>query len=188
MPVITITLIEGYEAEFKSSLCKTLGNVAKTYTGAPPDGVTVMVNEVKGENYMRAGLHRQPGPPPADARDVVKTFLTTMQERDLNAARDFLHEDFTMTFPGGVTMKRLEELIDWAKDRYQNVGKQYERFDRVFEEKTSIVYCYGTLEGVWLDGSPFSGIRFIDRFVVQDGKLLDHQVWNDMGEQLMASR
>ncbi len=182
MPVITITLIEGYEADFKSSLCKTLGNVAKTYTGAPPDGVTVMVNEVKAENYMRAGLHRQTGPPPLDARDIVKTFLTAMQQSDLDASKKYLHENFEMTFPGSVTMQRLEELIDWAKHRYQSIGKQYERFDRVFEEENSIVYCYGTLEGKWLDGSSFSGIRFIDRFVVQDGKLLNQQVWNDLAE------
>lgn len=182
MPVISITLIEGYDANFKSSLCKTLGNVAKTFTGAPPDGVTVMVNEVKAENYMRAGLHRQPGPPPTDGRDIVKAFLTAMQERNLESASTYLHEEFSMTFPGNVTMGRLEELVDWAKDRYQSVGKQYERFDRVIEEDSSIVYCYGTLEGIWLDGKAFSGIRFIDRFVVKQGKLINQQVWNDLAE------
>jgi hypothetical protein len=44
------------------------------------------------------------------------------------------------------------------------------------------VYCFGTLYGEWADGSAFEGIRFIDRFTVRAGQLLDQMVWNDMGE------
>ena len=36
------------------------------------------------------------------------------------------------------------------------------------------------------DGTPYSGIRFIDRFTVRDGKLVDQNVWNDMAEVLGA--
>jgi hypothetical protein len=50
------------------------------------------------------------------------------------------------------------------------------------------VYCFGTLYGELLDGTPYSGIRFIDRFTVKDGKLVDQNVWNDMGEVLGAGR
>ena len=45
-----------------------------------------------------------------------------------------------------------------------------------------VVYCFGTLSGEWLDGTPFAGIRFIDRFTLRDGLLADQTVWNDMGE------
>jgi hypothetical protein len=48
------------------------------------------------------------------------------------------------------------------------------------------MYCYGTLYGELLDGTPYSGIRFIDRFTVKDGKLVDQMVWNDMAEVLGA--
>ena len=34
----------------------------------------------------------------------------------------------------------------------------------------------------WPDGAAFSGIRFIDRFTVADGKLADQTVWNDLAE------
>ncbi len=34
------------------------------------------------------------------------------------------------------------------------------------------------------DGSPYSGIRFIDRFTVRAGTLVDQNVWNDMAEVL----
>jgi hypothetical protein len=33
-------------------------------------------------------------------------------------------------------------------------------------------------------GEKYSGIRFIDRFTVRDGKLADQMVWNDMAEVL----
>lgn len=32
----------------------------------------------------------------------------------------------------------------------------------------------------------YAGIRFIDRFTVRDGKLVDQNVWNDMAEVLGA--
>ncbi len=45
-----------------------------------------------------------------------------------------------------------------------------------------MVYCTGTLEGQWLDGSAFAGIRFIDRFEVEAGRIVRQDVWNDLAE------
>jgi uncharacterized protein DUF4440 len=114
---------------------------------------------------------------------IVRDYLSAMEARDLETALGFLRDDFTMTFPGGATFSRPDQLVDWAKSRYQSVGKTYSGFDELPDPDGAIVYCYGTLHGVWLDGSNFSDIRFIDRFKVKDGKLTDQQVWNDMGEQ-----
>lgn len=52
--------------------------------------------------------------------------------------------------------------------------------DARFDAFDGGVYCFGTLYGELLDGTPYSGIRFIDRFTVSDGKLVDQRVWNDM--------
>ncbi|MCM0020787.1 MAG: nuclear transport factor 2 family protein, partial [Tagaea sp.] len=103
------------------------------------------------------------------------------------AARALLAPGFAMTFPGGARFATLEELVAWAKPRYRWVKKKYERFDesRAAEGET-IVYCYGTLYGEWPDGAAFEGIRFIDRFVLRDGKLADQQVWNDLAESRKA--
>jgi hypothetical protein len=91
-----------------------------------------------------------------------------------------------MTFPGNAVFSRIPELIEWSKARYSSVGKTYDRFDETAEtDGEAVVYCYGTLFGVWLDGSAFEGIRFIDRFTVRDGKLVDQKVWNDMGEVVL---
>jgi len=113
---------------------------------------------------------------------LVRDFLGAMQARDLATAKSFLAPGFTMTFPGPVTFGDFEGLISWASDRYLHVGKKFDRFDTAHTEDGAVVYCYGTLYGQWLDGSDFDGIRFIDRFTVRDGKLIDQLVWNDMGE------
>ena len=39
----------------------------------------------------------------------------------------------------------------------------------------------------WLDGKPYAGIRFIDRFTVRNDKLVDQQVWNDLAEVVSLS-
>lgn len=119
----------------------------------------------------------------ASSEDTVRAFLNAMEKRDLAAAEALLAPEFAMEFPGGARMHSLKELIDWAKPRYRSVGKQYERFDVSNEpDGGTVVYCFGTLEGVWNDGTSFSGIRFIDRFSVADGKITDQKVWNDIGE------
>jgi len=120
--------------------------------------------------------------PAQSASDTVKKFLNTMEARNLDGAREYLAPGFTMTFPGDAVFSTLEELIGWSKDRYQSVGKTYERFDECPTDGGAIVYCYGWLHGVGLDGKPFEKIRFIDRFTVEGGKFLDQKVWNDMAE------
>jgi len=44
------------------------------------------------------------------------------------------------------------------------------------------VFCSGTLNGVWLDGNAFGGVRFIDRFDVSQGLIRQQDVWNDLGQ------
>ncbi len=117
--------------------------------------------------------------------EVVRAYIAAMEARDLMAAQALLGDGFTMVFPGGAVFTELSQLLDWARPRYRSVAKSYERFDEVMgktESTESIVYCYGTLTGVWPDGRSFEGIRFIDRFTVADGKLVDQMVWNDLAE------
>ena len=114
------------------------------------------------------------------AQEIVRRYLDAMERRDLDAARSLLAPGFHMTFPGDQRFTTLEQLVERSKGRYRSAKKRYERFDAV-EDK---VYCFGTLFGELLDGTPYSGIRFIDRFTVRDGKLVDQKVWNDMAEVL----
>ena len=182
MPIITVTLIKGYDETVRTDLSQRLTNAAMAATGALADGVSVVLNEVPASNYMRGGRHRQSGTPPPSASDCVRSYLSAMEARDLDTARSFLDDEFTMIFPGNCAFRSLEDLVKWAASRYLSIGKTYERFDEVPDSDGNIVYCMGTLHGKWLDGTPFSDIRFIDRFVVVQDKLTHQQVWNDLAE------
>lgn len=119
-----------------------------------------------------------------NATSIIRRYLNAMEKRDLAQAETFLATDFKMTFPGGMIFESLPELVNWSKNRYQSVGKTYERFDQCESEGKTTVYCFGKLHGVWLDGTQFNGIRFIDRFVLEDGLICSQLVWNDLAEEL----
>lgn len=182
MPVIMVTLIEGYDEETRRDLSTRLTDAARNAIGAPPDGITVILNEVPATNYMRGRTSRIPGAPLPAPAQVARDYLEAMERRDLEGASAFLAEGFAMTFPGGATFSRPEELMEWATGRYRSIAKTYERFDEAPCAEGAVVYCFGTLSGEWPDGTAFSGIRFIDRFTVAEGKLIDQRVWNDLAE------
>jgi hypothetical protein len=111
---------------------------------------------------------------------TVRSYLDAMERRDLATAKSFLAPGFYMLFPGGKRFDSLEQLVESAKTRYRSAKKKYERY----EAAGDVMYCYGTLYGELLDGTPYSGIRFIDRFTVNNGRLVDQMVWNDMAQVL----
>ena len=116
---------------------------------------------------------------------LARDFLDAMEARDLVKAKSYLGGGFNMIFPNSPVFHELEALIAWSTGRYQSVRKTYEGVDEcpaVDAPNQTTVYCRGTLSGAWGNGTPFEGIRFIDRFTVLDGKLMDHKVWNDMAE------
>ncbi len=128
------------------------------------------------------GVQIPEGQDPAQAAPeiaIVRAFLRALEARDLARARALLAPGFAMTFPGGVRMQSLEELIAWAAPRYRFVKKSFERFETC---GGGVVYCFGTLAGEWPDGRPFAGIRFIDRFELSEGRILRQDVWNDLAE------
>ncbi len=183
MPVINVTMLGGvYDAEVKTRIAEALTDAMRTVIAAPPEGVIVALNELPPGNYMRGRTFKTPGPALPDARDVVRTFLERMESRDLDAARGMLADGFRMVFPGGVEFAALEELIAWAKPRYNWVKKTYDAWDAAAREDGVAVTCQGTLHGEFPDGSLFEGVRFVDWFLVRDGKLVRQHVWNDLGE------
>ena len=55
-----------------------------------------------------------------------------------------------------------------------------------FHGTCSTVFCFGTLSGSWLDGTGFSGIRFVDRFELEGETIVSQMVWNDIPEMKPA--
>jgi len=182
MPIINVTLIEGYSDEARLRLSQRLTNATLSVIKAPADLVTVVTSEAAPANYVRGGVKRTPGPAEPVASDVVLSYLKVMEQRDLSAASAYLGKEFNMTFPGGVSFTTLQQLVQWSKTRYTSIAKTYDQLDESYSASGTIVYCYGTLHGEWLDGTKFSEIRFIDRFELCDGLIQSQQVWNDLSE------
>lgn len=184
MPVIRMTLIEGYDDDTRRTLATRLTDAVRATIAAPLDGITVAIEEVKPASYMRGRVSRTPGAPLPSPADTVRSFLAAMEARDLDRARGYLADGFQMVFPGDRRFATLEELVAFGRQRYRFVKKTYTGFDECFGDDCMVVYCFGTLSGEWPDGTPFSGIRFIDRFEVDGGKLTGQLVWNDLAESM----
>jgi hypothetical protein len=116
------------------------------------------------------------------AEKIVETFLRMLEQRDLAGARSRLAPGFIMIFPGDRKFTSLEDLVAWSGTRSRNTRKAIERFDVIENRDATIVYCIGTLEGEWMDGVRFSGIRYVDRFVVEGSRIVEQRVWNDFAE------
>lgn len=183
MPIVELHLLEGYDDSAKTRLGQALTDAIRYVVPAVPEAITVMIHERQPSQYMRGREHKSGAPALPDPEKIVLTFLAAMQARDLDLAQGFLGDGFEMVFPGTAPMQTLAELIAWAKPRYQFVTKTYDQVES-FQSPgaATVVYTRGTLQGAWPDGTPFEGIRFIDRFELQGGKITRQDVWNDIAE------
>lgn len=126
--------------------------------------------------------------PTSDAVETVESFLRLVEARRLDEAAPFLAPNITITFPGGRRFSNLEEQVASSAARFRSVRKVFERFDAVADGGAVVVYVFGVLEGENLEGDRFSDVRFIDRFELRDGLIVDQKVWNDMAERKVVGR
>ena len=120
------------------------------------------------------------------AAETVRQFLRLVEARDLDTAAEFLDPHVEITFPGGRVFGTLEEQVASSAGRFRHVRKNFDRFDVVAASEVdgpTVVYAVGTLSGEGPDGANFEGVRFIDRFTLRAGKIVDQKVWNDLAEQ-----
>jgi hypothetical protein len=120
------------------------------------------------------------------AAEVVERFLAASMVPDPETAALYIAADLRITFTGGRSYTHPRETAAFNAGRYRWVKKRMERTDVVPGRGETIVYNLGTLYGEWPDGTPFEGNRYVDRFVVRDGKIVQMDVWNDSAERLLA--
>ncbi len=188
MPVLNVTLLKGYDLETRKTLSQALTGAVQQVIAAPPEAIVVCLHELDDGNYARGGVARRGGSSYRAPAEVVRSFLAAMEARNLAEAKTYLAPGFEMTFPGNARMSRLEDLVEFSRLRYQFVRKTFESFDTAWQADLAVVHCHGTLSGQALDGKPFEGVRFIDRFEVREGLLCRQQVWNDLALVLDAPR
>jgi len=121
-----------------------------------------------------------------EAAAVVEAFLHASMVPDPQTAARYIADDLAITFTGGRKYHHPRETAAFNARRYKWVKKKMERTDVVPGERETVVYNLGTLYGEWPDGTPFEGNRYVDRFVVRNGKIVQMDVWNDSAERLLA--
>lgn len=124
---------------------------------------------------------------PEAKRDVaaVEAYLEASMAQDPERASRYIAEGFRVTFTGGRVFTDASGPTSFNKARYGWVKKRIERYEVVTGANETIVYSLGFLYGEWPDGTPFDHNRYIDRFTVREGKILDTDVWNDSAEWIL---
>jgi hypothetical protein len=124
----------------------------------------------------------------AEAAAIVERFLVASMVPDPETAARYIADDLAITFTGGRKYRHPRETAAFNAGRYKWVKKKMERTDIVPGRGETIVYNLGTLYGEWPDGTPFEGNRYVDRFVVKGGKIVQMDVWNDSAERILTAR
>lgn len=124
----------------------------------------------------------------AAARDIVDTYLTILMKPDPEGAKRYVAADLRIRFTGGRAMSEPAECTVFNQSRYRWVKKRFESTDVVAgaTARHAVVYNRGTLYGEWLDGTPFEGNRYVDRYVLRDGLITEMDVWNDSAEWMLV--
>ncbi|MEM9141148.1 MAG: nuclear transport factor 2 family protein [Pseudomonadota bacterium] len=182
MPVVEVHGLDGCASEARSRLTAALTQAIRSVDPAPDGAITVLIREGPAGTDANGGDTQTKPPALPDPCELVLKYLSLMEARDLSAAQAMLADDFEMIFPGTAPMRSLEELVEWAAPRYRSVNKTYDAIEAFQGDGGAIVYTRGTLAGAWPDGTPFNGIRFIDRFEVEGSKIIRQDVWNDIAE------
>lgn len=124
---------------------------------------------------------------PATAAEVVDEYLRLLMIPDPAAARRFVSPDLHIRFTGGRVMHDPAECTAFNAGRYRWVRKRVERTETVAggTADETVVYSLGTLHGEWPDGTAFEGNRYVDRYVLRAGRIVQMDVWNDSAEWLL---
>jgi ketosteroid isomerase-like protein len=126
----------------------------------------------------------------ASAADLVERFLVASMVPDPETAATYMADDVDITFTGGRKFKHPREATAFNAMRYKWVKKKMERTDVAPGQGETagetVVTNTGTLYGEWHDGTTFEGNRYLDRFVVRDGKIVKMDVWNDSAERILV--
>jgi hypothetical protein len=110
----------------------------------------------------------------------VDDYLAAVEEGRRDDAARHLAPDAELIFPGGKRYRNLDELAEGSRGRYRSIGKRRDRYETA--EDGTLVYSIGRLCGENNHGVRFDHVRYVDRFRLRDGLIVEQWVWNDLAE------
>lgn len=122
------------------------------------------------------------------AAAIVQAYLEASMVPDPDRAARYMKPGTVITFTGGREFDHPAGPSGFNARRYRWVKKRMDRFDVCAGKGETVVYSVGTLYGEWPDGTAFEGNRYVDRFVVRDGLIVQMDVWNDSAERILTAR
>ena len=122
------------------------------------------------------------------AKHIVKQFLDASMVPDPETAYTFMSEEVDITFTGGMKFEHPKQSSAFNATRYKWVKKKVGLLDACMDGNVIVVYSFGTLYGEWPDGRPFEDNRYIDRFEIENGKIVKMDVLNDSAELILAAK
>ncbi|MBR9840597.1 MAG: nuclear transport factor 2 family protein [Rhodobacteraceae bacterium] len=134
-----------------------------------------------------SALALDPGSLGPEAR-IVHDYLEVSMVPDPERAATCMAADVTSTFTGGRVYHLPSGPAGFNATRYEWLKKDMRQFDVAEGAEGTVVYSTGDLYGEWHDGTPFEGNRYVDRFVVENGKIVKMDVWNDSAERILTTR
>lgn len=123
----------------------------------------------------------------ADAIDLARNWLDATWRRDLAAATAMMAPGARIAISGGHGFATLEAFASFAAERYAELRKQADAFEACEAAGGLAVYVRGTASGSFADGTPFSAVRWCDRFLVVQGRIADIETWSDLAEARAAA-
>jgi len=118
----------------------------------------------------------------AEAIDIARDFLDALDRRDLGAATALLAPQFGMRVTGGHRFTSLADFANYAATRYAAMRKSGRQYDACDAALGVVVYAHGTMSGEWRDGGQFQDVRWVDRFLIQNGRIMELQTLSEIGE------
>lgn len=157
-----------------------MGRPAATrWPGRVPVGHTGGMTLNLGDGRIVVGTARTER---ADAIDLARNWLDAVWRRDLGAASAMMAPGARVTISGGHQFATLEAFAAFAAGRYRDFRKQADAFEACEAAGGLAVYVRGTLSGAFVDGQPFTAVRWCDRFLVAQGRITDIETWSDLAE------
>ncbi len=118
------------------------------------------------------------------ARQGIGRFIQAVNDGDAPRAQACLAPGARLVFPGPTVFHQVADFLEWSGPRYEKVLYTYGPMELVAGAGRTVVYAQGAVSGVFAGGVGFEGVRYVDRFEIENGLIVSKEVWSDMGDRL----